>query len=79
MAGAGKSKTFANIVPSRIRFRTDHLKAIAINRGDSAMRYHVPLFGQQTDTSCWATSIAMILSWARRTTVSPDEIRQLIG
>jgi hypothetical protein len=43
------------------------------------MRYHVPLFGQLTANSCWATSIAMILSWARRTSVTPSSVRDLIG
>jgi hypothetical protein len=43
------------------------------------MRYHVPLFGQLTPMSCWATSIAMILSWSQRMSVSPDTVRQAIG
>lgn len=43
------------------------------------MRYNVPLIGQLTPMSCWAASIAMILSWARRTSVDPDSIRQIIG
>ncbi|UFN47377.1 C39 family peptidase [Roseomonas sp. OT10] len=43
------------------------------------MRYHVPLIGQLTPMSCWAASIAMILSWAQRASVSPDSVRQRIG
>src|SRR5437762_253824 len=50
-----------------------------LGRKGTAMRYHVPLIGQLTPMSCWAASIAMILSWKERRSVSPDSVRALIG
>jgi hypothetical protein len=38
------------------------------------MRYTVPLIPQQTAMSCWAASIAMILSWAERASYDPATI-----
>ena len=43
------------------------------------MRYSVPLYGQRTPMSCWAVSMAMILSWAQRQSVSPESIRDATG
>lgn len=38
-----------------------------------ASSYSVPLIPQTTNMSCWAASIAMILSWKQRRTI-PDEV-----
>jgi hypothetical protein len=43
------------------------------------MRYHVPLYGQRTSRACWATSLAMILSWSGRATVTPESVRDRTG
>jgi len=41
--------------------------------------YNVPLIPQTTDMSCWAASIAMILSWRDQASYDPSLIAQNFG
>lgn len=43
------------------------------------MIYNVPLIPQDTDMSCWAASIAMILSWRDGTRYDPKMIAENVG
>lgn len=43
------------------------------------MRYDVPLIPQSTKMSCWAASIAMILSWRDKASYNPETIARNPG
>jgi len=43
------------------------------------MNYNVPLVPQPTNFSCWAASIAMILSWKRNQSIAPQTIAANVG
>lgn len=43
------------------------------------IHYDVPVFCQETNCSCWATSAAMILSWKNNATVNPRELAYSCG
>ncbi len=43
------------------------------------MRYQVPLIAQPTPSSCWAASIAMVLSWGDpQRNYSPQDVNSLV-
>jgi hypothetical protein len=45
-----------------------------LNLGSGLVLYDVPLIPQPTEDSCWAAAMAMVVSYARRTCYSPQDI-----